>query len=158
MSYFYFKRSLLMSILTIGFLSLFSFIANGQTTFDNVPPLSGGGNTAGGVSFNFTTNQSITVNNLRCAFSTASGVANIWYNPQKINGAPNVSTANGWINLGTSTSFSGQSLSSTNPVVQTIPIPLNLVVQPQDTIGFFIQWTGNVYPTTNTNTPTFSDG
>lgn len=83
-----------------------------QITFDNVPPLSGGGNTAGGVSFNFTTNQSITIQNLRCAFSTATGTATIWYNPQKINGAPNVSTANGWINLGTSAPFAGQSPAS----------------------------------------------
>jgi hypothetical protein len=137
---------------------LLSFSAISQSiTFDNVPPLSGGGNTLGGVSFNFTTNKSITVENLRCAFSTASGTANIWYNPQKIKGAPVVTAANGWINLGSAT-FAGLSTASASPVVQTIPIPLSLTMLPMDTFGFFIQWTGNVYPTTNTNIPTFTDG
>ncbi|PKP50545.1 MAG: hypothetical protein CVT95_02450, partial [Bacteroidetes bacterium HGW-Bacteroidetes-12] len=147
-------------LLIFGLLIYFAFSQNinAQITFDNVPPLSGGGNTAGGVSFNFTTNQAITIQNLRCAFSTATGTANIWYNTQKINGAPNVSTANGWVNLGTSAPFAGLSTASTSPVVQTIPIPLNLVMMPQDTFGFFIQWTGNVFPTTNVLIPTFTDG
>jgi len=126
-------------------------------TFDNVPPLSGGGSTAGGVCFNFATNQAIVVENLRCAFSTASGTANIWYNPNKINGQPTINVANGWVNLGTAT-FAGQSPASANPVVQTIPIPLTLNMMPGDTFGFAIQWTGNVYPTTNVNTPTFTNG
>src|SRR6478736_3014300 len=150
------NKRLLLVILTV--LNVFSVTgAFAQITFDNVPPLSGGGNTAGGVSFNFTTNQSITVQNLRCAFSTATGTATIWYNTQKINGAPNISTANGWVNLGSAT-FAGISPSTTNPVPQTIPVPLNLVMQPADTFGFFIQWTGNVYPTTNVNIPTFTNG
>ncbi|HSI91249.1 MAG TPA: right-handed parallel beta-helix repeat-containing protein, partial [Adhaeribacter sp.] len=76
---------------------------------------------------------------------------------QKINGAPNISVANGWTSLGSAT-FAGQSPASTSPVVQTIPVNLNLVMQPQDTFGFFIQWTGNVFPTTNTNIPTFTNG
>jgi hypothetical protein len=138
-------------------LVLLSGTARAQITFDNIPPLSGGGNTAGGVSFNFTTNQSITIQNLRAAFSTATGTANVWYNPQKINGAPNISTTNGWVNLGSAT-FAGLSPASTSPVAQTIPVNLNLTMQPQDTFGFFIQWTGNVYPTTNTNIPTFTNG
>jgi len=135
----------------------FTYIAAQSITFDNVPPLSGGGNTAGGVCFNFTTNQAIIVENLRCAFSTATGTANIWYNPTKINGQPTISAANGWVNLGTAT-FAGQSPATTSPVVQTIPVALNLPMMPNDTFGFAIQWTGNVYPTTNTNIPVFTDG
>ncbi len=144
--------------LALTLLSALSFSqASAQITFDNVPPLSGGGNTLGGISFNLTTSQSITIQNLRASFSTTTGTANIWYNPQKINGAPNISTANGWVNLGSAT-FAGISTASTSPTPQTIPIPLSLVMQPQDTFGFFIQWTGNVFSTTNTNTPTFTNG
>jgi hypothetical protein len=127
-------------------------------TFDNVPPLAGGGNTAGGVGFNFTTNKGVVVEALRCSFSTTTATANIWYNKQKMNGQPSgVSAATGWENLGTAT-FAGTSPASTTPTPQTLPIPLSVSIDAGDTVAFFIQWTGNVYPTTNVNTPTFTDG
>jgi hypothetical protein len=134
-----------------------SILSYGQTiTFDNVPPLNGTGNTAGGQAFNFTTNTNITIKSIRGSFSTVSGTINLWYNPVKINGAPTVTALNGWVNLGTTT-LTGLAASGAN-VVQTIPIPLSLNMNAGDTFGFMIQWTGNVYPTTNTTIPTFTDG
>lgn len=125
--------------------------------FDNVPPLSGGGNTAGGQAFNLTVQKKVIIQGIRGSFSTVSGTVTLWYNPVKINGQPTVSSTTGWINLG-STTMTGISASSTSPVPQTVPIPISLLMNPGDTFGFMIQWTGNVYPTTNTNTPTFTDG
>lgn len=129
-----------------------------QIRFDNVPPLSGGGNTAGGVVFNLTTNKPIIVDSLRNSFSTATGTATIWYNTTKINGQPTINSANGWVNLGSSAAFAGISPASTNPIPQNIPLGISIQMQPGDTFGIAIQWTGNVFPTTNTNIPTFSDG
>ena len=126
-------------------------------TFDNVPPLSGGGNTAGGVAFNFKTNNSTYLDSLRFAFAVGSGTATVWYNPNKINGQPNISTATGWINLG-SVSFNGLNPATTNPIPQTVPLGLGLILNPNDTIGLAINWTGNLYPTTNANIPVFTNG
>lgn len=147
-------------VVTLLLLFLFSnsSITNAQSiTFDNVPPLSGGGNTAGGQAFNLTTNKPITLQGIRGSFAATTGTVTLWYNPTKINGQPSVSATNGWVNLG-STTMTGISTASTSPVPQTVPITLSLDMNPGDTFGFMIQWTGNVYPTTNTNTPTFSNG
>jgi hypothetical protein len=127
--------------------------------FDTVPPLSGGGNTAGGISFNLTAKQPIIVDSIRGVFATTTGTCTLWYNPtSKVNGPPNVSTANGWVNLGSAT-FAGISTATTAVVVQTIPIGISIPINPTDTFGFFIQWTGNVYPTTTVTVPTeYTDG
>ncbi|MES2691244.1 MAG: hypothetical protein V4658_12625, partial [Bacteroidota bacterium] len=144
------------------FLTLFMFLGMNvllaqNITFDNVPPLAGGGNTAGGQAFNFTTNKPITIQNLRGSFSTVAGTVTVWYRPVKINGQPTVNAANGWINLGSS-AMTGITSVTTSPQPQTVPVNLNLDMNPGDTFGFMLQWTGNVYPTANTNTPTFTNG
>ncbi|MFN4298301.1 MAG: hypothetical protein ACK4EX_01085 [Thermaurantimonas sp.] len=139
---------------------LLHFYANAQfNTFVTVPPLSGGGNTLGGICFNLTTNKPIIVDSLLSSFSTSAGVATIWYRPQKINGQPaGINAANGWIQLGQSGTFNGISPSSTQPIPQVVPASVGVIMQPGDTFGFAIHWTGNVFSTTNTNIPTFTDG
>lgn len=139
------------------FFCAFSEIKAQSITFDNVPPLAGGGNTAGGQAFNLTVQKPVIIQGIRGSFSTVSGTVTLWYNPVKINGQPSVSATNGWINLG-SASMTGVSPASTSPTPQTIPIPISIAMNPGDTFGFMIQWTGNVYPTTNTTIPTFTDG
>ncbi|RCX00923.1 parallel beta helix pectate lyase-like protein, partial [Schleiferia thermophila] len=141
------------------FLTSVSFIHAQYFTFTTVPPLSGGGNTLGGICFNLTTNKPVIIDSLLSSFSTSSGVATIWYNPQKINGQPaGINAANGWIQLGQSSSFNGISPASTNPVPQVVPASVGVIMMPGDTFGFAIHWTGNVFSTTNTNIPTFTDG
>ncbi len=134
-----------------------------QITFDNVPPLSGGGNTGGGAGyvFNFTTNENIIIHNFRGAFNNVSGIATVYYNQNKVNGAPGGTStifadAN-WIELG-SAEMTGQTTTSSNPIVQTIPVTFDLFLNAGDTIGVILYWTGSVHPTQNTNIPTFSDG
>jgi PKD repeat protein len=146
-------------------LSLFiSFCLFSQNiTFDNVPPLSGGGSTGNGagVMFNFTTNQNIVIQNFRGAFNNATGSVTVWYNLTKISSAPgptsNINPSNGWIALGTNT-MTGLSPSLATPIVQTIPVPINLTLNAGDTIGIALYWNGTVYTSTNVNIPTFSNG
>ncbi|OJU76510.1 MAG: hypothetical protein BGO09_16450 [Bacteroidetes bacterium 47-18] len=125
--------------------------------FDNVPPLVSDGNTAGGVCFNFTVQQPVFLDSVRCNLSATTGTATIWYNPNKINGQPVINAANGWINAG-SVTVTGSASTTNRTAMTNIPVFLNLQVNPGDTIGIAIQWTGNNFPTTNVNIPTFTDG
>lgn len=80
------------------FLTLGQSVRSQSITFDNVPPLTAGGNTSGGVCFNFTASQGVILEYLRCNLSNTNGTATIWYNPNKINGQPTINAANGWVN------------------------------------------------------------
>lgn len=136
----------------------FSF---GQSiTFDNAPPV-GSGSTAvgvsGGIIFNFTTNRPIVIENFKVSSSTGTNTATIWYNTTKINGQPviaNMNPAGGWNSLG-SASHSG----SGNTGIATIPVNCNLNMNPGDTFGFFIQFSGgNVFSNTSAVPPTYTNG
>lgn len=144
--------------LLLSFLPLSKTMAQ-SILFDNVPPF-GTGNTAvtnGGYVFNFSTTKAITLQNFRLVSSAATYTVTIWYNPVKVNGQPviaNMNAAGGWISLG-STSHTGLGTGA----VATIPLNLNLDMNPGDTFAFFIQQSaGSVYPTTNTTTPIYSNG
>lgn len=146
-----------MKFLILIYFTFFLHFSNGQVvTFDNVPPLNGTSSSVGGYVFNFTTNQDIVIQNFRGAFSFNFGTnITLWYNPQKVTGQP-LSGLPGWVNLGTTT-MNGMSNAGNN-IVQTIPIPINLPLSAGDTIAVAFQWNGVVYPSTNTNISSFSDG
>lgn len=152
----YFVKPTLVA-LSLCFLTIFS---NAQSiTFDNVPPYGTGstGVTNGGYVFNFSTNKAITLQNFRLVSSAATYTVTVWYNPVKVNGQPvigNMNAAGGWISLG-NTSHTGLGTGA----IATIPLNLNLNMNPGDTFAFFIQQSaGNIYPTTNTTIPTYSNG
>src|SRR5690606_3197101 len=141
------------------FIGMISVVRGQSITFDNVPPY-GTGSTAvtnGGYFFNFTTNKKIALEAFRLVSS--SGVYNItiWYSTQKINGTPdmaNINQAGGWNSLGT-VSHNGSGIGA----IATIPLSISLNMEPGDTFAFFIeQSAGSVYPTTNVNTPIYTDG
>lgn len=150
-------------VLALVCLHSFSSIHAQNITYNNAPPF-GTGNSAvganGGIVFNFTTNKPITILNFR-ASTTATTVytASVWYNATKINGQPviaNMTPANGWTQLG-SAPHSGAG----NAALATIPVSLNLDMNPGDTFGFFLQFSGgNVFSNTSTNPyiPTYSNG
>jgi hypothetical protein len=132
-------------------------------TYDNVPPFGTGSTavgTSGGIVFNFTTNKPITLLNFRAA-TTATTVytATIWYNQTKINGKPtitNMTPAFGWQSLG-SASHAGAGTAA----LATIPVTMNLDMNPGDTFAFFLQFSGgNVYSNSSANpyNPTYTNG
>ena len=156
------KKSILFLNLILSLLITQSVMA--QITFDNVPPLSGGGSTGGstaGYIFNFTTNQNIIIQNFRGAFDDVAGTAEVFYNTTKVNGNPggaaSINATNGWISLGTAP-MTGLTTTSTSPIVQDIPVPVNLYLAAGDTIGVALQFTSNVYPTNSIVQPTYTDG
>lgn len=140
--------------------------ANSQhITFNNVPPLSAG-TTTGGTSvfniFNLTTNKRIILDSVRGTFNTLTGTATVWYNPIRVNGSPGpVNAVNGWISLGSGT-MTGITTAAASPNVQTVPVGLGLLMNPGDTFGIAIEWTGTgtlqVHTTNTTTIPTFTDG
>lgn len=157
-----FYTNLIFVSLTLALCFLFRGEVKAQSiTFDNVPPFGTGSSAvgaSGGIVFNFTTNKPIIIQNFRCA-STATTVytATVWYTQTKIFGTPiiaNMNAAGGWINLGSS-SHAGAG----NAALATIPVNLNLRMNPGDTFGFFLQFSGgNVFSTSTMVTPTFTNG
>ncbi len=153
-------RDKIRSVFLFVFLCLLGAQLSAQSiTFDNAPPY-GTGNTGvsnGGYVFNFTTNRPITLDYFRLVSSAATYDVTIWYNTTKVNGQPviaNMNPAGGWNSLGT-TSHTGLG----NNSIATIPLNMSLNMNPGDTFAFFIhQSAGSIYPTTNVNTPVYSDG
>lgn len=131
--------------------------------YDNAPPF-GSGSTAigsgGGIVFNFTTNKAITLINFRAATTASTAyTATIWYNQTKINGQPtiaNMTPTFGWNSLGSST-HTGAGTTT----LATIPINMNLDMNPGDTFAFFLQFSGgNVYSNSSASPyiPTYTNG
>jgi hypothetical protein len=150
-------------MLALVCLHSFGSIRAQNITYDNAPPFGTGSSAvgaSGGIVFNFTTNKPITILNFR-ASTTATTVytASVWYNATKINGQPiiaNMTPANGWIQLG-SAPHSGAG----NAALATIPVSLSLDMNPGDTFGFFLQFSGgNVFSNSSASPyiPTYSNG
>lgn len=133
------------------------FNLNAQTnTVVTVPPLAGG-NGAGGVTFNLSVSSApVIVDTILCAFYGA-GVVELWYSPVPINGAPTVTPANGWVLLGTA-NIVNLSTGTTNPILQPIPIPVNLFMNPGQTYGFAVSGPSTVYTTYSGGQSFFTDG
>ncbi|MCU0441545.1 MAG: T9SS type A sorting domain-containing protein [Bacteroidia bacterium] len=123
-------------------------------TFNNVPPLTGNWNTSNaGIYFNLTTNKPIVLQNIRMAYSSSRTLVKIYYNRNKITGQPGFTTiSNGWNKLGEV--FAG----GANSTVSTIPVNFNLIINPGDTFGFYVETGTTIYNTNNVNIPSFSDG
>lgn len=127
-----------------------------SNTVVTVPPLAGG-NGAGGVTFNVSvTNAPVIIDTILCAFY-GSGVVELWYNPLPINGAPTITQANGWVSLGTA-NIVNLSSGTTNPILQPIPIPVNLFMNPGQTYGFAVSGPSTVYTTYSGGQSFFTDG
>jgi hypothetical protein len=115
-----------------------------------VPPLNGG-NSAGGVSWNVKAYQPLTIKEVwGCFVSTAINVE-LWYHPtDSINGAPTVTTANGWVLLGT-TNFTAAAAGV--GVLVKLPLPLNIQMQANQVSGFALKTvTGSSCSYTNVST------
>src|SRR5690348_17263008 len=93
----------IMKTLFVCAFALLAYTAKAQITYVNtVPPLSGG-NGQSGITFNLHAFNDIDVKEIWVSFgSTSSQTVEVWYHPtDSINGVPSVSTANGWVSLGT---------------------------------------------------------
>lgn len=125
-------------------------------TVATVPPLAGGNGSAG-VTFNVSASTTpIIIDTVLCAFY-GPGQVELWYSPTPINGAPTVSQANGWILLG-SANIINVGLGTTNPILQPIPIPVNLTMNPGQTFGFAVSGPSTVYTTYSGGISYFTDG
>jgi len=127
-----------------------------SNTVVTVPPLAGG-NGASGVTFNVSvSNTPVIIDTILCAFYGA-GVVELWYNPVPINGAPTITPANGWVSLGTA-NLVNLGTGTTNPILQAIPIPVNLFMNPGQTYGFAVSGPSTVYTTYSGGQSFFTDG
>ena len=125
-------------------------------TVATVPPLAGGNGSAG-ITFNVSASTTpIIIDTVLCAFY-GPGQVELWYSPTPINGAPTVSQANGWILLG-SANIVNVGVGTTNPILQPIPIPVNLTMNPGQTFGFAISGPSTVYTTYSGGISYFTDG
>ena len=119
-------------------LMLFSVFASfGQFTITTVPPLNGGNGNAG-IAFGLTSTQSILIDTIFCTF-TGTGSTEVWVTTTDLTGPPNVTTANGWTNLGTAT------IAAATTVGNVVPIPLNLAytVLPGQGYRFYVNGAGS---------------
>lgn len=148
-------KKVLLLVLAVCQAMLFNL--NAQTnTVVTVPPLAGG-NGAGGVTFNLSVSSApVVIDTILCAFY-GPGQVELWYSPAPINGAPTVSQANGWILLG-SANIINVGVGTTNPILQPIPIPVNLTMNPGQTFGFAVSGPSTVYTTYIGGISYFTDG
>lgn len=122
-------------LLTFLCFCLFFNLAQAQLTLNTVPPLTGG-NGSGGTSFQVTANSAIIIQGFNAAIQSSSQTVEIWYSATDLTGPPNITTANGWVQLGTAV-VTGTSVGLT-PVLQQIPISVNLFMTPGTTYRFYI--------------------
>ncbi|MCC5917971.1 MAG: right-handed parallel beta-helix repeat-containing protein, partial [Cryomorphaceae bacterium] len=127
---------------------------NAQFTVVTSPPLTAN-NGQSGVTFELSTTASIIVTEIANTFNTGVQTAEVWYRiggVQHATGvAPNITTANGWVQLLNNVSVTGN---NTTPV----PIPGNysLTIPANTDVGFFIG--GGMRYQTHSGTPDqFSD-
>ena len=132
-------------VLFLGFSKVFA-----QTyTLSTVPPYTSN-NGSSAITFNVKTySQAVTITQLGCTFSAGS-TAEIWYKNVPINGAPTVSTANGWVLAATSSAFTNTALPNPTP----IPATLSITIPANTTYGFCISSTGSLQYLTGTIAPT----
>jgi len=123
--------------LLFALLVAFSFSGFSQGYVATVPPLAGG-NGNSGVSFNLATTQTIQLDTFFCTF-TGTGVTQIWYNTTPINGAPTISTANGWVQIGGNIPIA---TATTNGNVVPIPQAVGLIMPAGSNWGFYIAGSG----------------
>ena len=146
------RNLMVMLIVLMGFHQ-----TNGQNSVITVPPLSGG-NSQSGITFNLETTIPIQLTDIQAALLTSTQDVSIWYNTTPINGAPTITTANGWTLIQTTTE-TGLSANTSSPVLTTIPLATPLVLQPGN-YGFFVESTANM-PYSNWSTgaqSAFTDG
>ena len=143
-------------IYSFFFLFIFIFYFNQihAISLTTVPPYNAG-NGAGGITFNISATNAVTINFLSTAFSSAPTGIDIWYKTTPINGAPTVNTANGWILAGSVASIVNINAS---PTPTLIPLNLNLSIPAGQVYGFCISIaTGTVAYTGTSATPNFPD-
>lgn len=123
----------------------------------NTATILNGGNGSGGISFNITANNSVFVKDIKNAFyGTSSTTVEVWYNTTPISGFPTISTATGWVSLGTVT-LTPANTAFAGPHTLQSTVPLNLLIPAGSTYGFFISGTNCAYTTYSTQAPTYSD-
>lgn len=148
-----------LSVTCAMMLSLHSLASGGSVTTS--PPLSTN-NGQGGITFNVASTQAVVIDTIWCAFyGSGSMTVYVWYSQTAINGAPTVSTSNGWVLAGTAT-ITPTNTSSTNAQIQQIPVDLNIPLAANAEYGFWVgnNNSGGVGYTTyaSGNATTFTDG
>lgn len=115
------------------------FVINGFSQFqlNTVPPLNGG-NGNQGITFGLSSNQMIILDTIFCTFNS-TGSTDIWYTTTDTVGAPNITTTNGWTQIGTATvTQNANGAGSISP----IPINIGLTILPGTNYRFFVN--GNI--------------
>jgi hypothetical protein len=123
-----------------------------------------GGNSQSGVTWNLRAVSSIVIDTVFVQLIGGVGASvnvTIQYNTTAINGAPNISAANGWLMLANAIPVISQSASSAGGGALTaVPLPTPLLVPAGSTYGFHIGATSSMAYTTHNaaNQDTFTDG
>lgn len=149
--HFFRKKSMDKLMIAAMLLISFSIHAQQQDSVTTTPPLSNN-NGSGGISFNVGSNETVDVVELMNIFNNGSISYTIWYNTDSINGAPNITTANGWVahQTGTVNGITGVQVGV--PLTNPIEIPAG------KTYGFFIDANMDYHTYTSTDPSVFTDG
>ncbi|GAB5538509.1 MAG: hypothetical protein Salg2KO_06120 [Salibacteraceae bacterium] len=151
-----------------AYLTLIIFISLAATTaqaqqfsLSTNPPLNGG-NGSGGVCFTIQTNSSIVIDTLYSLFYTTSSLSwDVWYSTTDLSGPPNITTANGWVNVGSGV-LAGNNTSTTGNDIQAIPLDINVPMDAGSTYRWYVGHASNngmAYTTwSSANQETFTDG
>jgi len=143
-------------LLIFGLISCWVF-AQGQSTLSTVPPLAGG-NGASGIAFEIESTASIIITDMSNDFD-GSGTAELWFRlggVEHIPGqAPDISTANGWVQHWTG------AVSGTGGTLDPLPGWTNYTLPAGQRVGVAIFGVSMDYSNTGTSQPaipTFTDG
>ncbi|MCK6612569.1 MAG: hypothetical protein L6Q78_16200, partial [Bacteroidia bacterium] len=130
---------------------LLPFFALAQTFTLSTMPTSNGGNGQSGISFNVGASSNLLIKSISASFLTGAHNVSVWYKTTPINGTPGaINAASGWNQIGTTVPLTGTTAATTAPVLQQIPIPMNLLVPAGQTYGFVVITSGTLVYTTYT--------
>lgn len=136
------------------FLCLFSVSLWGQGTITTSPPLTPN-NGSGGITFNVSSSTPVDIDGISNIFSSGATTASVWVRIGGAQGPPNVSTANGWVEV-----ISGATLTGAdNTSLIAIPFGGNSISIPPNTqVGIHIEGNTRYQTGTSADQVIFTDG
>jgi hypothetical protein len=121
-----------------------------------VPPLNGGNGNAG-VTFGLTSNRVVILDSIYCTFDF-TGTTDVWYTTTDVTGPPNITTANGWTQIGQATINTATGAGG----ITVIPLGIGITIQPGTSYRFYVNGSigaGVAYTTGTTGVSApFTDG
>lgn len=114
--------------------SIATFFAFGQGTVTTSPPLTPN-NGQSGITFQVSGNTPINLTGISNIFSTGATTASVWVRVGGAQGPPNITTANGWVEVISGATITG----ANNTALVAIPFGTNVINIPANTpVGIHI--------------------